>query len=1156
MPDQSLPSVMNDPAPQRALSWLRKNTLSNGGVRVHGTHISAYAEVTGYLVPTLLDYGEHERARRAIDWLLSIQHLSGAWPDPDVGAELVFDTGQVLRGLICFLDDARVRQAAHRACVWLHSQLGSDATFGNRYHGKVPETVHLFALEPMHRLATLLGLAPIARSARQACHAYLRHADLLNLSNISHFVGYEIEALQDLGMADPANQALVAIVHSQRPDGSIPAMAGATWTCLPGQAQVARCLLRAGHRECAGRALAWLEANQRVDGGFAGSVGAGATYFADSDPSWGVKFYLDGHRAWARTVMEALAPEFPDTLRADDGRLAVVVANTPARGVVADIGCGKGRFARGLRKLKPDCVVLGVDLAPRLLDYSPELPRLVGSAENLPLATESVDSVYAVEVLEHSANLPAAVAELARVTRTGGSITVIDKPGERWGALPTATWERWPIDEELKGLLATHCDDVTSLPVGYDGNPAQGLLRAWIGRRRVVVPDPVAPGPGRATLLVVPEEQPVAYRNRGFDAEYMKRYFGAAWGGHTLILEALPDGEWPELEVPRLNMPRDDAMTAWISLAQDFPRDRVADVATLCAGWPGLPEPWLGAVRAAKPQCIRAYGARWSAWMALQLGEALSVPVQVSVHNTQELSRGFLQKADVVMAVSDAVAQACIAAGADPSRVVTVFNRVDRALFTPQGNAAAGPQGSPRLLCIARDTEQKNLDRLLEACEQVRAKHPDLTLVHAGASTRDWSRWPFVTHFAAIPHQEVPQWLRWADAFVLPSLWEGFGIVFAEALACGVPVVTSRRAPMTEIVTDRWDGLLCDPESVADIARAIVEVSDPGTRARLAAPARTASEPYDMALVEARESALYGTLVQPQWPKLSVVLPTFNRCKLIEAAVLNVLAQDYPDLELIVVDDGANDGTRELLDTLQARLGDPRLRVLHVQNGGLPRALNQGFALASGEFWTWTSDDNAYKPGALRALARELLLDAAVGLVFSDYELIREDGSRSTVITGPASELATRNTVGACFLYRREVARQVGDYNADRALAEDWDYWRRIAALSRVHRLARVLYDYGDTPDSLSRTRPAEVLEASIRLAGTPVLWNADYHQQMVRLAGAFKTQGLAWRSLRTACSIVAHRPGSLSGYKAVVRALTPMPLLRLSRKLRGADAG
>ena len=100
---------------------------------------------------------------------------------------------------------------------------------------------------------------------------------------------------------------------------------------------------------------------------------------------------------------------------------------------------------------------------------------------------------------------------------------------------------------------------------------------------------------------------------------------------------------------------------------------------------------------------------------------------------------------------------------------------------------------------------------------------------------------------------------------------------------------------------------------------------------------------------------------------VSVVLPTFNRAHLIEAAVRNILAQDYPNLELVVVNDGSTDATAEVLGRLERELADPRLRVLTKENGRVARALNSGFEQARGEYLTWTSDDNAYRPGAISA---------------------------------------------------------------------------------------------------------------------------------------------------------------------------------------------
>jgi len=648
-------------------------------------------------------------------------------------------------------------------------------------------------------------------------------------------------------------------------------------------------------------------------------------------------------------------------------------------------------------------------------------------------------------------------------------------------------------------------------------------------------------------LLVVIGDSPAALLSKGLTPDWMRRYYSVGgWFNEVRVLNVLH--EQTDYPVPLLNVPREPALEGWRASLPDFYAvPRVGDDAFL-EGWPGVPQSWLDAIREFGPHAVRGYDCGWAGWLAVQSARALELPSLVSAHNTMGTCDPVAREASCLMAVSEAVAQACIDAGADPSRVVTVFNRVDRERFHPDGEAADGPDGSPRLLSIARDTEQKNLDRLLAATARVHAELPDLRLVHIGRSDRDWSRWPFVHHLDSVPNADMPKWLRWADCLVLPSLWEGQPVVLLEALAAGTSVVTSNRDSMAEAVIDRWNGLLCNPEDEGDIARAIREISDPGVRNRLAAPARTASEAHDVAVIEARESALYRWLIDGPEPTVSVVLPTYNRAGMLKEAVENVLAQDYPWLELIVVNDGSTDDTPAVLEAIT----DPRLKVVRRENGGIANALNSGFEAATGEYLTWTSDDNRFQPGALRAMARELALDPELHFVFADYRLVREDGSSQVIRTGPLSELPERNVVGACFMYRRSLADAVGPYRPEHDLAEDYDWWMRANRAGNLRRLARVLYDYADNPGSLTHKRAAEVAEATLRLRAEAGLDNREYNQQLVRLAGSYKQQGMPGRSLGVALKLIRRSPLRGAGWWAGLRAVTPMPILRLSRRVRG----
>jgi len=106
-----------------------------------------------------------------------------------------------------------------------------------------------------------------------------------------------------------------------------------------------------------------------------------------------------------------------------------------------------------------------------------------------------------------------------------------------------------------------------------------------------------------------------------------------------------------------------------------------------------------------------------------------------------------------------------------------------------------------------------------------------------------------------------------------------------------------------------------------------------------------------------------------RWPRLSVIVPACNEAAEIEAAARTLLAEDYPDLELVFVDDRSTDATGEIIDRLAA--GDRRVRALHVRDLpqdwlGKVNALNRGLAESTGEFVLFTDADVHFRPGALR----------------------------------------------------------------------------------------------------------------------------------------------------------------------------------------------
>jgi len=218
-------------------------------------------------------------------------------------------------------------------------------------------------------------------------------------------------------------------------------------------------------------------------------------------------------------------------------------------------------------------------------------------------------------------------------------------------------------------------------------------------------------------------------------------------------------------------------------------------------------------------------------------------------------------------------------------------------------------------------------------------------------------------------------------------------------------------------------------------------------------------------------------------PKVSVVLPVYNGKKYIRESIDSILAQSCLDWELILVDDCSVDGTAQILDEYSG--SDSRITVIHnAVNQKLPRSLNIGFSKARGEYLTWTSDDNRYLPDALEKMADYLEGHSSAAVVRSDFYLIDEQGKRFEESQAYSdSAMYCYNCFGACFLYRRLVLEQVGEYDPNTFGVEDYDYWLRILErYGSIPSISEKLYEYRRHDESLSITRRQMIIGQLARL--------------------------------------------------------------------------
>lgn len=210
--------------------------------------------------------------------------------------------------------------------------------------------------------------------------------------------------------------------------------------------------------------------------------------------------------------------------------------------------------------------------------------------------------------------------------------------------------------------------------------------------------------------------------------------------------------------------------------------------------------------------------------------------------------------------------------------------------------------------------------------------------------------------------------------------------------------------------------------------------------------------------------------------KVSIVLPTYNGTRYLRRSIESCLRQTFVNIELLIVDDGSGPDVQKIVSAYS----DPRiLYYRHETNRRLPEALNTGFRNSTGSFLTWTSDDNYYAEDAIEHMVSFLQAHPQVDFVYADNYIVDEkDQIQSIQRNKPPISLDIDNYIGACFLYKRKVYQEIGDYSPKAFLAEDYDYWVRISKRFLMQRLFRVLYYYRVHSGSLtSKYSRSEVQE-------------------------------------------------------------------------------
>lgn len=278
---------------KKALEWIKINTLPEQGIVVTSKQRIPYLEVTGYLIPTLIDANELILAKRYAEYLCYMQRPNGAFAGPN-GKEYVFDSGQALRGLIRASQQwAEFRPYAVKTADYIVSCIERDGRIPSIYPGNISEHVHIFILPALAEASQMFNNKDYLDKAKLSISYYKESNQIININMLTHFLAYIIDGFIDMGEQNFVNDFVNDIFINQLKNGMLPAYPDKNWTCSTGLAQFSIIAYKLGMNVQAEKAINYLCTIQNDSGGFFGSYGRGSEYFKDEEISWANKFFLD-----------------------------------------------------------------------------------------------------------------------------------------------------------------------------------------------------------------------------------------------------------------------------------------------------------------------------------------------------------------------------------------------------------------------------------------------------------------------------------------------------------------------------------------------------------------------------------------------------------------------------------------------------------------------------------------------------------------------------------------------------------------------------------------------------------------------------------------------------------------------------------------------
>lgn len=305
-----------------------------------------------------------------------------------------------------------------------------------------------------------------------------------------------------------------------------------------------------------------------------------------------------------------------------------------------------------------------------------------------------------------------------------------------------------------------------------------------------------------------------------------------------------------------------------------------------------------------------------------------------------------------------------------------------------------------------------------------------------------------VTVVGVLPFEQMQLALKDCAVYLSLCAVDNFPAQILEAMALGKPILTFATGGIPEAVRHKQEGYVIGEVNMYEVQKGfeycLEHAAELGRNAR-----KRVEQWFSVGKVVPQYVAIYEQVLsdrekRKKLPKCSIVITTHNFEEFIGECIDSALAQDYDSFEVLVVDDGSNDGTWDIIKGYGDKVRVKRFQQSAGKIHGIVRSRNMGVQLAKGEFVACLDGDDKIRPDFLSKLVPALEEDGVIGIAYSDFEVF---GTQKGIVHTDEfdfEQLKKGNFIPCCNLFRKKAWQRAGGCKPVGESWEDYGIWLTI----------------------------------------------------------------------------------------------------------------